>query len=94
MVLQVSEALSNSIVIFAIDDNYHCPKFHDWLLILPQEVKYIWCASWNWSKVLYLLTRYTPFAIIALVIRSESLFHWLARLPAHFLGEAHVTYVP
>jgi len=37
-------------------------------------VEYIWHASWNWSKVLYILTRYIPFITIALVIRNQ--FAW------------------
>jgi len=44
-------------------------------------VKYIWRASWNWSRVLYLLTRYIPFAPIAMQIRSELLPHHLVYLP-------------
>jgi len=49
-------------------------QLYDWLLILPQEVKYIWRASWNWSKVLYLLSRYMPFATVALTLRMQ--FAW------------------
>jgi len=61
-------------------------KFHDWLATLPREVEHIWRASWNWSKVLYLLTRYIPFVTTALVLRSELLAHRLpARLPIHFI---------
>ena len=61
---------------------YNCdrPKFYDWLLILPQEVEYIWHASWNWSKALYLITRYIPFASVALMFRSELLSHWIVWL--------------
>jgi len=46
-------------------------QLYDWLLTLPREVEYIWRADWNWSKVLYLLTRYMPFITIALVIRNQ-----------------------
>ena len=73
MTLQVSGAISNFMTILAPYDNYDRPKLYDWLLILPHEVKYIWRASWNWSKILYLLTRYIPFATIALALRSELL---------------------
>ena len=54
-------------------NNYDRPKLYDWSLTLPQEVEYIWRASWNWSKVLYLLTRYIPFATITVNLRSELL---------------------
>ena len=53
-------------------DNDHAnPKLYDWILILPQEIKFMWRASWNWTKVLYLLTRYIPFASMAFMARSE-----------------------
>ena len=81
MTLLVSRATSKSREILPFDEDCGLPKLYDWLLILPQEVKYVWRASWNWSKVLYLLTRYIPFATIALVIRSELLPYRLARLP-------------
>lgn len=68
-------------VILASHDNL---KLYDWLLIFPEEVEYIWCASWKWSKVLYLLTRYIPFASMGFMLLSESLPYRLARLPAHF----------
>ena len=32
----------------------------------------MWRASWNWTKVLYLLTRYIPFVSMAFMARSES----------------------
>lgn len=39
--------------------------------MFPQEVKYIWRASWNYTKVLYLFARYIPFACLSLLIRSK-----------------------
>ena len=66
-----------------LDDNGDLPKLYDWLLILPQEVEYIWRAPWNWAKVLYLFTRYIPFASISMGIRGELFSHWLAPLPTH-----------
>ena len=68
MALQVSGTISNPTV---FDYNCGLLKLYDWVLSLPREVEYIWRASWNWSKVLYLLTRYIPFITIALVFRSE-----------------------
>lgn len=85
------------VTIFVPDDNYGHPKLYDWLLVLPQEVKYIWGTPWNWTKVLYLLTRYIPFASVALMLRSELPSRWLVHLPAHhpcpvsFLDATHVT---
>ena len=64
-----------------ISDNCCYPKAYDWLLIFPQEVKYIWRSSWNYTKVLYLLARYAPFAGTALMIRSKFPF----RLSTHCL---------
>ena len=90
MTLQVSGANSNSM---AFGNNYDRIKLYDWLLILPQEVKHIWRAPWNWSKALYLLTRYTPFVTMALVYRSELLPHRLVHPPAHFLLSGTVVHV-
>ncbi|KAF9650130.1 hypothetical protein BDM02DRAFT_1515285 [Thelephora ganbajun] len=44
---------------------------YDWVLILPQEIKYIWRASWKYTKVLYILTRYLPFAGLGLMLRNQ-----------------------
>jgi len=95
----VSETISISMVILASDDdNYSHPKFYDWLLVLPKEVTYIWRASWNYTKVLYLLTRYTPFASTALMLRSE--FHVglhppiHLRFPASSSVKTHITCAP
>lgn len=82
--LLVSGTASISTVTLASDDNFCYSKVYDWLLILPQEVKYIWRASWNYTKVLYLLARYTPFAGMALMVRSEFLLPLFSLLPAHF----------
>ena len=59
----------------APDDIYCHLKFYDWLLILPQEVQYIWRASWNYTKILYLLMRYIPFVSMSLLVRSEFLMY-------------------
>ena len=72
--------LESAAIVAAFDDDHAPPKVYDWLLILPQEVEYIWRAPWNWSKVLYLLTRYISFAPLALGMRSELIPHWLAQL--------------
>ena len=64
----VSGAIS---AIFVSDDTHGRLKFYDRLLILPREAKHIWNASWNWTKVLYFLTRYIPFVTVASMLRSE-----------------------
>ncbi|TFK50620.1 hypothetical protein OE88DRAFT_1661137 [Heliocybe sulcata] len=33
----------------------------EWFLVIGEEVEYIWRAPWTFIKVLYLLSRYTPF---------------------------------
>ncbi|KAF7776839.1 hypothetical protein Agabi119p4_5232 [Agaricus bisporus var. burnettii] len=38
----------------------------DWILNFSSEVEMIWKAKWNLVKVLYLITRYLPLAIIPL----------------------------
>jgi len=81
--LQVSRHLESR-AMFSLDRNYGRPKVYDWLLTLPREVKYIWRARWNWSKALYLLTRYTPFANHLLGFQSGLLPGWLAQSPAYF----------
>ena len=70
--------------VFISDDSHGRLKFYDWLLILPQEVEHIWNASWNWTKALYLLTRYIPFVTIASMLRGEWPFHSSPHLLSHF----------
>jgi len=81
-------------VILGSHDSYLYPKLYDWLLVLDREVNYIWRASWNYTKVLYLLTRYAPFVSIALLLRSEFHFHLLAHLPAHFRSASPAEWNP
>ena len=83
MTVLVSEVISITTVIFKSDDDCGNPKLYDWLLILPQEVKFIWRASWNWTTVLYLLTRYIPFVSVAFMLRSELFLHRSAHLPPY-----------
>ena len=83
LMVLVGRDTSISLVTLASDGYCHS-KIYDWLLILPQEVKYIWCASWNYTKVLYLVARYAPFISVSLMIRSEFLFPLLTHLPARF----------
>jgi len=45
--------------------------FYDWSLMLSLEVKYIWRATWNYTKVLYLLARYAPFVSLSLQLRNQ-----------------------
>ncbi|TFK50619.1 hypothetical protein OE88DRAFT_1661133 [Heliocybe sulcata] len=33
----------------------------EWCFVIGEEVEYIWKAPWTYMKVLYLLSRYTPF---------------------------------
>jgi len=80
----VSGAVSTFTVSLTSDDKPCHPKVYDWLLILPQEVKYIWRSSWNYTKVLYIMARYTPFAGMALMVRSEFPLPLIDTLPAHF----------
>jgi len=67
----ISGAVSRKHIVEALFVSAVMILFYDWLLILPQEVKHIWRASWNYTKVLYLLTRYIPFASTALMLRSQ-----------------------
>jgi len=34
---------------------------YDCLMMLPDEIRYIWKAQWSWGMMLYLLTRYLAF---------------------------------
>ena len=86
--------LESAAIVAAFDDDHGPPKVYDWLLILPQEVEYIWCAPWNWSKVLYLLTRYISFATLALGIRRELIPHRLAQIPARFRNQFTFDRIP
>ncbi|KZT21778.1 hypothetical protein NEOLEDRAFT_1138998 [Neolentinus lepideus HHB14362 ss-1] len=33
----------------------------EWFFVIGEEVEYVWKAPWTYMKVLYLLSRYTPF---------------------------------
>ena len=85
MTVLVSGTISIFAILLASDNNDGHPELYDWLLTLPQEVKYIWSASWNWFEVFYLLTRYIPFVSTALLLQSELLPHWLAHQFIYFL---------
>ncbi|KAF9448155.1 hypothetical protein P691DRAFT_775627 [Macrolepiota fuliginosa MF-IS2] len=39
----------------------------DWLLTFNMEFALIWNTKWNWTKILYLITRYMPFVDTSLV---------------------------
>jgi hypothetical protein len=43
----------------------------DWFLTLDREISLIWAANWNWSKALYLLSRYIPFAYVPALLHRE-----------------------
>ncbi|KAF9444125.1 hypothetical protein P691DRAFT_763673 [Macrolepiota fuliginosa MF-IS2] len=40
----------------------------DWFLTFDMEVSYIWQAQWGLIKVLYILSRYTTLAHVALTV--------------------------
>ncbi|ETW79448.1 hypothetical protein HETIRDRAFT_321581 [Heterobasidion irregulare TC 32-1] len=42
---------------------------YEWAMLLDQEVSMIWNSPWNLSKVLYLLSRYTPVLDMSLSIK-------------------------
>ncbi|KAF9442950.1 hypothetical protein P691DRAFT_779143, partial [Macrolepiota fuliginosa MF-IS2] len=44
----------------------------DWLLTFEMEVSYIWKAPWNVMKILYILSRYTPFVDVTILVFFES----------------------
>jgi len=44
---------------------------YDLILTLHLEISLVWFSRWNYTKVLYLLTRYIPFAANALIIYSH-----------------------
>jgi hypothetical protein len=41
-------------------------QLYDFILTFPQEVSLIWPAPWSLMKVLFLLTRYLPFADVVI----------------------------
>jgi hypothetical protein len=45
-------------------------QFYDYLLTVRWELEVIWLRSWSYTKVLFLLTRYLPFASVYFVIHS------------------------
>lgn len=44
---------------------------YDWLLTLDGEIKSIWLSRWNFTKFLYVLTRYSSFLECAVVAIRE-----------------------
>ena len=82
------------LTIFVSDDSHGHLKYYDWLLILPQEVKHIWNASQNRTKILHLLTRYISFVTIASVLRSELPFRSSPHLLAHIRFSSLITCAP
>jgi len=67
----ISGAVARKHVVEALFVSTATVLLYDWLLILDREVEYIWRASWNYTKALYLFTRYTPFVSIALLLRNQ-----------------------
>jgi len=67
----ISGALFRKHAVEAIFASIVTILLYDWMLTLPQEIKFMWRASWNWTKVLYLLTRYIPFASMAFMARNQ-----------------------
>ncbi|KAF9024514.1 hypothetical protein BDZ89DRAFT_120100 [Hymenopellis radicata] len=57
----------------------------DYLLTLSDEVELIWHAKWNITKILYLLTRYLPFVVIAVAM-------WFQFMPNMSLDDCLVAY--
>lgn len=43
---------------------------YDLILTLHLEISFVWFSKWNYTKVLYFVTRYTPIAANALIIYS------------------------
>jgi hypothetical protein len=53
---------------------YHLStQIHDYFSTLPVEVSLIWTASWSVMKVLFLVTRYTPFVDMAVRMSCEKI---------------------
>ncbi|KAF9649434.1 hypothetical protein BDM02DRAFT_3113855 [Thelephora ganbajun] len=46
---------------------------HDLILTLHREVLLVWFSRWNYTKVLYLLTRYIPFAANVVILYNHLL---------------------
>jgi len=70
----VSQGLARKHIVEALFVSTVMLLVYDWLLMLSKEVKYVWRSSWNYTKVLYLLARYTPFAAMALMCRNQLAF--------------------
>ncbi|KAI0088074.1 hypothetical protein BDY19DRAFT_208207 [Irpex rosettiformis] len=41
---------------------------YDWLLVLDNEVAFIWTKSWSFLKCIYLISRYTPWVDVILTL--------------------------
>jgi len=67
----ISQAVARKHIVEALYVSAVMVLLYDWLLVLPREIKYIWRASWNYTKVLYLFARYIPFVSTALLFRNQ-----------------------
>jgi len=70
----VSQGLARKHIVEALFVSTVMLLVYDWLLMLSKEVQYVWRSSWNYTKVLYLMARYTPFAAMALMVRNQLAF--------------------
>lgn len=48
---------------------------YDYALTLHLEIKYIWISRWNYTKVLFLLTRYLTIVIIFILLYNQTFLH-------------------
>lgn len=45
-----------------------CLTIYDWMLTLGREVELVWLSPWSPVKILFLVTRYTPFIELGFVV--------------------------
>ena len=47
-------------------------QFYDFSLTIGLEVSTVWRSQWSWSKLLYLITRYTTFMEAVVILYRKS----------------------
>ena len=50
---------------------YTLAQTYDLILTLHLEISLVWFSRWNYTKILYLLVRYTPFVATAMALYGK-----------------------
>lgn len=66
--------LVNIFRLSSLTTNWVLRQFYDFFLVVHLEIELIWFSKWNYTKVMYLLTRYVPMSNAFFMLYSKSFF--------------------